>query len=70
MLMFAKLTNPGFVKDIRPLLAADEAAALTAGWVRNAFSDVFGRLIERLPGERWARTDEMAERFGLWEPCR
>ena len=63
--MFAKLAKLGFVQDIRPLLAADEAATLTDDWVRAAFSEVFGRLIERLPGERWARTDEMAERFGL-----
>ncbi len=63
--MFAKIARPGFVQDIRPLLAVDEAAALTDDWVRSAFSEVFGRLIERLPGERWARTDAMAERFGL-----
>ena len=63
--MFAKLARPGFVEDIRPLLAPDEANALTDEWVRNAFSDVFGRLIARLPGERWARTEAMAERFGL-----
>lgn len=63
--MFAKLAKPGFVQDIRPLLAADEAAALTDDWVLGAFSEVFRCLIERLPGERWAQTDEMAERFGL-----
>ncbi|WP_428097647.1 nucleotidyl transferase AbiEii/AbiGii toxin family protein [Candidatus Rariloculus sp.] len=63
--MFAKLAKPGFVQDIRPLLAVDEAAALTDDWVLAAFSEVFGRLIERLPGERWTRTDEMAERFGV-----
>ena len=63
--MFAKLAKPGFAEDIRPLLAADEAAALTDEWVRAAVSDIFGRLIELLPGQRWARTDAMAERFGL-----
>ena len=63
--MFAKLSKPGFVQDIRPLLAADEAAALTDDWVLGAFSEVFRCLIKRLPGERWARTDEFAERFGL-----
>ena len=63
--MFAKLARPRFVEDIRPLLAPDEADALTDEWVRDAFSAAFGRLIERLPGERWARTEAMAERFGL-----
>ena len=63
--VFGKLARPGFVEDLRPLLAPDEATALTEDRVRGAFSDVFGRLIERLPGERWAKTDAMAERFGL-----
>ncbi len=63
--MFAKLARLGFVEDIRPLLAPGEADALTDEWVRDAFSAVFSRLIERLPGERWARTEAMAERFGL-----
>lgn len=63
--MFEKLVRPEFVEDIRPLLAPDEGAALTDEWVRAAFSDVLGRLIERLPGEQWARTEAMAERFGL-----
>ena len=63
--MFEKLARPDFMEDIRPLLAANEGAALTDEWVRAAFSDVFIRLIERLPGERWARTEAMAERFGL-----
>ena len=63
--MFEKLARPEFVEDVRPLLAPDASATLTHEWVRAAFSDVFGRLIERLPGEQWARTDAMAERFGL-----
>ena len=63
--MFAKLARPGFVEDIRPLLAPDEADALTDEWVRDAFSGVFRLLIERLPGKRWAKSDAMAERFGL-----
>ena len=63
--LFAKLARPGFVEDMRPLLAPDAADSLTVEWVRDAFSHVFGRLIEWLPGERWARTEAMAERFGL-----
>jgi hypothetical protein len=33
--------------------------------MRAAFADVFTRLVAGLPGEPWARTVEMAERFGV-----
>ncbi len=63
--MFAKLVNPRFVADIRPLLTPAEAERLTDEAIRGAFADVFTRLIAGLPGEAWARTAEMAERFGV-----
>lgn len=63
--MFAKLVNPGFLADIRPLLTAAEAEQLTDEAMQAAFADVFTRLIAELPGEPWARTAEMAERFGV-----
>jgi hypothetical protein len=63
--MFAKLVNPGFLADIRPLLTGAEAEQLTDEAMRAAFADVFTRLIAGLPGEPWARTAEMAERFGV-----
>lgn len=63
--MFAKLANPNFVVDIKPLLPAAQAEELTEEATRSQFSEVFTRFIDRLPGNPWARTDEMKERFGL-----
>ncbi len=63
--MFAKLNNPGFLADIRPLLAPVEAERLTDDTMKAAFLSVFTGLVEKLPGNPWARTDEMTERFEL-----
>ena len=61
--MFAKLARPGFLADIRPLLSADQAERLTDETTKNAFSHVFTGFVAKLPGNAWARTAEMAERF-------
>jgi predicted nucleotidyltransferase component of viral defense system len=63
--MFAKLNNLGFTTDLRPLLAAEQAARLTEASVKQAFTKIFCSLIALIPGERWALTDEMARRFGI-----
>ena len=63
--MFAKLNRPGFLTDLRPLLAAEQAAQLTDDSINQAFSKVFLTLIALIPGESWARTNEMAKRFGI-----
>ena len=63
--MFAKLAKLGFVADLRPLLAAPEAERLTDKAVNEAFANVFTDFIAHLPGNGWARTGEMIERFGL-----
>jgi predicted nucleotidyltransferase component of viral defense system len=63
--MFAKLANPNFVVDMKPLLPAVQAEQLTEEGTRDQFREVFVRLIDRLPGDPWARTDEMKERFEL-----
>lgn len=63
--MFAKLANPRFVVDMRPLLPAAQAEQLTEENTRDQFRAVFTRFIDRLPGDPWARTDEMKERFGI-----
>lgn len=63
--MFEKLRNPRFLADMRPLLPPDVADALTDHAAKQAFTNVFTCLVNRLPGEPWVRTAEMAERFGL-----
>lgn len=63
--MFAKLANPNFLADIRPLLSAEQAALLTERSIKEAFENVFSRLICRIPGDPWLRCDEMKQRFGI-----
>ena len=63
--MFAKLANPRFLLDVRPLLPADRAEALTEGSTAEAFRLVFVNLVDRLPGEPWGRTAAMKQRFGI-----
>jgi predicted nucleotidyltransferase component of viral defense system len=63
--MFAKLANPRFLLDMRPLLPAEQAQALDEAAVAAAFAAVYARFIDRLPGDPWARTDEMKARLGL-----
>lgn len=63
--MFAKLNSPGFLADIRPLLSAEQAERLTDETMKAAFMEVFTRFVMQLPGNPWARTEEMTGRFGL-----
>ena len=63
--MLAKLSNPRFLLDLRPLLPADQAEALTEETAADSFRRVFTMLIDRLPGEPWGRTQAMKERFGV-----
>ena len=63
--MFAKLANPRLLLDVRPLLPAAEAEALTEEATADWFRRVFTMLVDRLPGEPWGRTPAMKERFGI-----
>ena len=63
--MFAKLANPRLLLDVRPLLPATQAEALTEEAVAESFRRVFTVLIDQLPGEPWERTRAMKERFGI-----
>ena len=63
--MWAKLENPGFLSDIRPLLSADAADELTDDAVMIAFARVMTDLVSLIPGNPWARSWEMAEQFGV-----
>jgi predicted nucleotidyltransferase component of viral defense system len=63
--MLNKLVHADFLADIRPLLAADAAAALTDDKVNASFMDVFTRLIARFPGEPWALTEKRLTHYRL-----
>lgn len=63
--MFQKLVNLGFFIDMRPLLPTDLAKALTEETLKAAFAKVMKELIDRMPGEEWAKAGEMRKRFGL-----
>ncbi|MFS8037568.1 nucleotidyl transferase AbiEii/AbiGii toxin family protein [Xanthobacter sp. AM11] len=63
--MFAKLVNPRFLLDMRPLLPAGVAAQLDEADAARSFRDVFTSFVDRLPGEAWSRTPDMKERFDI-----
>ena len=63
--MFAKLAKPRFLLDVRPLLPAARAEALTEESTAEAFRRVFMTLVDRLPGEPWRRTPAMKQRFDI-----
>lgn len=63
--MFAKLASPGLLLDVRPLLPAAQAEALTEKAIADSFRNVFTILVDQLPGEPWKRTKAMKERFGI-----
>lgn len=63
--MFAKLARPRFLTDMKPLLPAEQAELITDESTFLSFRRVFETFIEHLPGDQWARADEMKERFKL-----
>jgi predicted nucleotidyltransferase component of viral defense system len=63
--MFGKLTDRGFLADVRPLLSADEAEKFDDAAARAAFRTVFSAFIKQLPGQTWAKTAETAARIGM-----
>jgi hypothetical protein len=63
--MLAKLANPRFLLDVRPLLPAAQVEALTEESTADSFRQVFTILVDQLPGEPWARTSAVKERFGI-----
>lgn len=65
--MLAKFAQPHLLSDMRALLPHRHADALNEAEGRKAFLQVFRRIIERMPGKRWANTDATAEALGLTE---
>ena len=65
--MLAKFARPDLLGDIHALLTPDRADALDAAAGRAAFVRVFTDIIALIPGDRWARTDELVQSIGLAE---
>lgn len=65
--MFAKLANPRFLLDMRPLLPAAQAELLTDESTKAAFARVFYEFVDRIAGDPWARFEEMKDRFALMQ---
>lgn len=65
--MLAKFARPDLLGDIRALLPPDQSEKLDAAAGRNAFLRVFKDVIEKIPGQRWARTDEIASHLVIPE---
>ena len=63
--IFDKLADPSFLKDMRPLLAADQAEKLDDAAIKAAFAKVYFGLITQIPGEAWAPPEEFEEKHGL-----
>ena len=63
--MFAKLRKPGLLTDLRPLLSTAEGNALTEQTTKDTFARVFSELVVLLPGDPWAKTEDMKKRFGI-----
>lgn len=63
--VFAKMTQPTYLSDTRPLLSPDEAEALDDEATRGAFARLLTEFIAHFPGEPWARSAELADQFGI-----
>ena len=62
-----KAGAPGFLADVRPLLAAEERAKFDEAAGKRAFSQVFNGFIVKVPGKAWATTPELLKKHGLTE---
>lgn len=65
--MLAKFARPDMLGDMRALLTPDRADALDATAGRATFIRVFAKIIALLPGNPWAKTEELAHAMGLTE---
>jgi predicted nucleotidyltransferase component of viral defense system len=63
--MFGKLAKPRLLVDMKPLVPPAQAEVLTDESTLASFRRVYDSFIEQLPGQPWARAEEMKERFGL-----
>ena len=68
--MLAKLAEPAFLTDMRPLVSSDRAETLNEETMKNSFRQVFSELIDLIPGDDWKQTPDMIERFVLKDHVR
>lgn len=67
MRMLAKFGKPSLLGDIQALLPPDAADRLDEAAGQAVFVRVFKLFIKKMPGQRWARTEEVAQELGLAE---
>ncbi|WP_456856652.1 nucleotidyl transferase AbiEii/AbiGii toxin family protein [Bradyrhizobium sp. USDA 4501] len=60
--MWAKLEDPSFLADVRPLMAPDDAEEFDSDAERTAFVTVFTEFVKRLPSQAWLDTPAMAKK--------
>jgi predicted nucleotidyltransferase component of viral defense system len=65
--MLAKYARRDLLGDIRALLVPELADSLDDAVGRAAFIRIFKDVIARIPGQRWARTEEVSLHLGLLE---
>jgi len=63
--MLTKFGKRDLLSDILALLPPDAADHLDEKEGQAVFVRVFKLVIEKIPGQRWARTDQVAEELGL-----
>jgi len=63
--MLAKLRRPRFLDDLRPLLPATALNEFGDDSTQRAFLNVFTQLIAIIPGEPWAKADEVLKKYGM-----
>jgi hypothetical protein len=55
--MLAKLADPRFLTDMKPLLPVEAAKRIAEAATADSFRRIITTLVDRLPGERWGRAD-------------
>lgn len=63
--IFQKLASKDLLSDMKPLIRSDHIESFSEQALHDSFVLVFDKLISQISGDRWARTEEMKERFGL-----
>ena len=63
--MFAKMAKPRFIEDLSALLPASDAESLTNKEISHALLRVSRDLVERFPGDPWAKLEKNKEKYGI-----